>query len=142
MAVMNDATEGCDFDFLRRHLRHGIRAEYLPENKTKSRDELQSNGGRSGEGGMKRFLIVLFVLPAILTALLYAGVYILTGAEPDDFFRVGFIYLVSMVPALFIALLDWFFTTMLVFSMSDWTTAACGPSRTLYAIRSCAAVGG
>jgi hypothetical protein len=62
---------------------------------------------------VKRFLIVLFVLPAILTALLYAMVYILTGAEPDSLSRVGFIYLISMVPALFIALWEWFFTTML-----------------------------
>jgi hypothetical protein len=35
-------------------------------------------------GGMKRFLIFLFIFPAIATASFYAVVYILTGAELDS----------------------------------------------------------
>lgn len=60
-------------------------------------------------GGMKRFLIFLFIFPAIATASFYAVVYILTGAELDSLSRPAIGYLIFVGPGLVVALADWFF---------------------------------
>jgi uncharacterized membrane protein len=58
---------------------------------------------------MNRFLIFLFVFPAIATASFYAVVYILTGAELDSFSGPAICYLMFAGPGLVVALADWFF---------------------------------
>jgi hypothetical protein len=56
---------------------------------------------------MKRFLIFLFLFPAIATISFYAVLYILTGAVVDSFSGPAFIYAVAMGPGVVVALLDW-----------------------------------
>ena len=56
---------------------------------------------------MKRFLIYLFLFPAIATASLYAVLYILTGAVVDSLSGPAFVYLMFIGPALAVALVDW-----------------------------------
>jgi hypothetical protein len=56
---------------------------------------------------MKRFLIYLFLFPAIATASLYAVLYILTGAVVDSLSGPAFVYLMFIGPALVVALVDW-----------------------------------
>ena len=55
---------------------------------------------------MKRFLIYLFLFPAIATASFYAVLYILTGAVVDSLSGPAFCYLVFIGPALVVALVD------------------------------------
>ena len=55
---------------------------------------------------MKRFLIYLFLFPAIATASLYAVLYILTGAVVDSLSGPAFGYLMFIGPALVVALVD------------------------------------
>lgn len=57
---------------------------------------------------MKRFLIFLFLFPAIATVLLFAVLYILTGAVVDSFSGPAVCYLAFIGPALAVALIDWF----------------------------------
>jgi|SRR6202035_5037084 hypothetical protein len=57
---------------------------------------------------MNRFLIFLFLFPAIATASFYAVLYILTGAVVDSLSGPAFGYLVFVGPALAVALVDWF----------------------------------
>jgi len=56
---------------------------------------------------MKRFLIFLLLFPAIATVLLFAVLYILTGAVVDSFSGPGVCYLMFIGPALAVALIDW-----------------------------------
>lgn len=55
---------------------------------------------------MKRFLIYLFLFPAIATASLYAVLYILTGAVVDSLSGPAFGYLMFIGPALVVTLID------------------------------------
>ena len=55
---------------------------------------------------MKRFLIYLFLFPAIATASFYAVLYILTGAVVDSLSGPAFGYLMFIGPALVVALVD------------------------------------
>jgi hypothetical protein len=55
---------------------------------------------------VKRFLIYLFLVPAIATASLYAVLYILTGAVVDSLSGPAFGYLMFIGPALVVALVD------------------------------------
>lgn len=57
--------------------------------------------------GKKRFLIFLFIFPAIATASAYAVIYILTGAAVDSFSGPALTYLVCIGPGLVVALADW-----------------------------------
>lgn len=57
---------------------------------------------------MKRFLIFLFLFPAIATASFYAVIYILTGAVVDSLSGPGIGYLIFIGPGLVVALVDWF----------------------------------
>jgi hypothetical protein len=73
---------------------------------------LNENIGKSdqkilGDGGMKRFLIYLFLFPAIATVSFYAVLYILTGALVDSLSGPAFGYLAFIGPALVVALVDW-----------------------------------
>jgi hypothetical protein len=65
------------------------------------------------EGGMKRFLIFVLLFPVIATASFFAVLYIVSGAVPDSLFGVAFIYLISIGPALLVALVDWFIAATL-----------------------------
>ena len=56
---------------------------------------------------MKRFLIYLFLFPAIAATSLYAVLYILTGAVVDSLSGPAFVYLMFIGPALVVALVDW-----------------------------------
>jgi hypothetical protein len=56
---------------------------------------------------MRRFLIYLFLFPAIATTSLYAVFYILTGAVVDSLSGPAFGYLMFIGPALVVALVDW-----------------------------------
>jgi hypothetical protein len=58
---------------------------------------------------MKRFLIFLFLFPAIATVSFYAVLYVLTGAVVDSLSGPGIMYLVSIGPGLVLALVDWLF---------------------------------
>jgi hypothetical protein len=55
---------------------------------------------------MKRFLIFLFLFPAIATASFYVVIYILSGAEIDSLSGPAFGYLIFMGPGLVLALVD------------------------------------
>ena len=55
---------------------------------------------------MKRFLIYLFLFPAIATASFYALLYILTGAVVDSLSGPAFVCLMFIAPALVVALVD------------------------------------
>jgi hypothetical protein len=57
--------------------------------------------------GKKRFLIFLFIFPAIANASAYAVIYILTGAVVDSFSGPALMYLVFIGPGLVAALVDW-----------------------------------
>jgi predicted exporter len=57
--------------------------------------------------GKKRFLIFLFIFPAIATASAYAVIYILTGAVVDSFSGPALVYLASIGPGLVAAVMDW-----------------------------------
>jgi hypothetical protein len=59
-----------------------------------------------GDGDMKRFLIFLLLFPALATASFYAVLYILTGAVVDSLSGPALCYLVFIVPALVVALVD------------------------------------
>jgi len=50
--------------------------------------------------GKKRFLIFLFILPAIASA--YAVIHILTGAVVDSFSEPAFVYLACIGPGLWL----------------------------------------
>ena len=56
---------------------------------------------------MNRFLIFLLLFPAVAAASFYAVSYVLLGAPQDSGLGPVFMYLVFIVPALLIALLDW-----------------------------------
>jgi hypothetical protein len=56
---------------------------------------------------MKRFLIFLFLFPAIATVSFYAVLYILTGAVVDSVTGPALLYVVVMGPGLVLALVDW-----------------------------------
>jgi hypothetical protein len=56
---------------------------------------------------MRRFLIFLFLFPAIATASFFAVLYILTGAVVDSLSGPAFGYLMFVGPALAVALVDW-----------------------------------
>jgi hypothetical protein len=58
---------------------------------------------------MKRFLIFLFIFPAIAAASFYAVVYILTGAELDSLSGPANGYLLFAGPGLVVALAGWLF---------------------------------
>jgi hypothetical protein len=56
---------------------------------------------------MKRFLIFLFLFPAVATVSFYVVLYVLTGAVVDSLSGPGIMYLVSIGPGLVLALVDW-----------------------------------
>ena len=56
---------------------------------------------------MNRFLIFLLLFPAVATASFYTVTYILAGATQDSGLGPVFMYLIFIVPGLFVALLDW-----------------------------------
>jgi hypothetical protein len=56
---------------------------------------------------MKRFLIYLFLFPAIATVLFYAVIYFLTGAVVDSLSGPAFYYLGFIGPGLVVASVDW-----------------------------------
>ncbi|HLN36330.1 MAG TPA: hypothetical protein VK337_01025 [Xanthobacteraceae bacterium] len=56
---------------------------------------------------MKRFLIFLFLFPAVATVSFYAVLYVLTGAVVDSLSGPGIMYLVSIGPGLVLALVNW-----------------------------------
>jgi hypothetical protein len=56
---------------------------------------------------MKRFLIFLFLFPAIATASFYVVIYILSGAEIDSLSGPALGYLIFIGPGLVLALVDW-----------------------------------
>lgn len=56
---------------------------------------------------MKRFLVFLFVFPAVATVSSYAVLYLLTGAVVDSLSGPALVYIVSIAPALVVALVDW-----------------------------------
>ena len=56
---------------------------------------------------MKRFLIFIFLFPAVATVSFYAVLYVLTGAVVDSLSGPGIIYLASIGPGLVLALVDW-----------------------------------
>jgi len=56
---------------------------------------------------MKRFLIFVFLFPAIATVSLYAALYLLSGAMVDSFSGPAFMYLLAMAPGLAVAFVDW-----------------------------------
>jgi hypothetical protein len=56
---------------------------------------------------MKRVFIFLFLFPAVATVSFYAVLYVLTGAVVDSLSGPGIMYLVSIVPGLVLALVDW-----------------------------------
>jgi hypothetical protein len=62
---------------------------------------------------MKRFLIYLFLFPAIATAAFYGVVYLLTGAQPDSLTGAAFIYFIFIAPSLLTSFADWFFAKRL-----------------------------
>jgi hypothetical protein len=62
---------------------------------------------REKEGSMKRFLIFLFLFPAVATVSFFAVVYVLTGAVVDSLSGPGIMYLLSIGPGLVLALVDW-----------------------------------
>jgi hypothetical protein len=62
---------------------------------------------------MKRFLIFLFFFPGVATISYYAVLYALSGTVPDSVAGVGLICLISIGPALLIALVDWSVTSWL-----------------------------
>jgi hypothetical protein len=57
---------------------------------------------------MKRFLIYLLLFPAIATVSIFAVLIILVGAYPDSLLALWHGYLMSIGPALVVALVDWF----------------------------------
>ena len=59
------------------------------------------------EGSVKRFLIFLFLFPAVATVSFYAVLYVLTSAVVDSLSGPGIMYLVSIGPGLVLALVDW-----------------------------------
>ena len=56
---------------------------------------------------MKRFLVFLLLFPAVTTVSFYAVLYLLTGAVVDSLSGPALVYVVSIVPALVVALVDW-----------------------------------
>jgi hypothetical protein len=56
---------------------------------------------------MKRFLIFLFLFPAVATVSFYAVLYALTGAVVDSLSGPGIVYLASMAPGIVLGLVDW-----------------------------------
>jgi len=56
---------------------------------------------------VKRFLIFLFLFPAVATVSFYAVLYVLTSAVVDSLSGPGIMYLVSIGPGLVLALVDW-----------------------------------
>ncbi len=56
---------------------------------------------------MKRFLIFLFLFPAIATASFYVMIYILSSAEIDSLSGPALGYLIFIGPGLVVALVDW-----------------------------------
>jgi hypothetical protein len=56
---------------------------------------------------MKRFVIFLFLFPAVATVSFYAVLYVLTGAVVDSLSGPGVMYLVSTGPGFVLALMDW-----------------------------------
>jgi hypothetical protein len=56
---------------------------------------------------MKRFLIFLFLFPAVAIVSFFAVLYVLTGAVVDSLSGPGIVYLVSTGPGLVLALVDW-----------------------------------
>lgn len=93
---------------------------------------------------MKRFLIFLFLFPAVATVSTYAVIYVLTGAEVDSLSGPALVYLVSIAPGLVIALVDWGFsqtripavvgTTLLVYSALVAYLAWEGSARWIFAL--------
>ena len=59
------------------------------------------------EGSVKRFLIFLFLFPAVATVSFYAVLYVLTGAVMDSLSGPAIMYLVSTGPGFVLALVDW-----------------------------------
>jgi hypothetical protein len=58
---------------------------------------------------MKRFLIFLFLFPAIATVAFFVLIYLLTGAELDSLSGPAMGYLIFLGPGLAVALVDWLF---------------------------------
>lgn len=56
---------------------------------------------------MKRFVIFLFLFPALATVMLYAAFYILADAVVDSLSGPAIMYCLFIVPALVVALVDW-----------------------------------
>jgi hypothetical protein len=56
---------------------------------------------------MRRFLIFLFLFPAVATVAFYAVLYVLTGAAVDSLSGPATMYLVFIGPGLGLALVDW-----------------------------------
>jgi hypothetical protein len=56
---------------------------------------------------MKRFLIFLFLFPAVATVSFYAVLFVLTGAVVDSLSGPAFMYVISIGPGLVLALVDW-----------------------------------
>ena len=56
---------------------------------------------------MKRFLVFLLLFPAVTTVSCYAVLYLLTGAVVDSLSGPALVFVVSIAPALVVALVDW-----------------------------------
>ncbi len=77
---------------------------------------------------MKRFLIFLFLFPAIATVSLYAVLYILTGAEVDSVSGPALVCAVFIGPGLVLAGVDWLLAKTPVPSVIGTTLFAYGVS--------------
>jgi hypothetical protein len=58
------------------------------------------------KGSMKRFMIFLFLFPAVATVSFYAVLYVLTGAVVDSLSGPRIMYLASIGPGFVLALGD------------------------------------
>jgi hypothetical protein len=76
--------------------------------------------------GMKRFLVFLLLFPAVATISFYAVLYLLTGAVVDSLSGPAIMYLVSIVPGLVVALVDWLIAKTPVPSVVGTTLCAYG----------------
>jgi hypothetical protein len=56
---------------------------------------------------MQRFLIFLFLFPAVATVSFYAVIYVLAGAVVDSLSGPGIMYLAAIGPGFVLAWVDW-----------------------------------
>ncbi len=93
---------------------------------------------------MKRFLIFLFLFPAVATVAFYSVLYVLTGAVVDSLSGPAFMYAIAMGPGLAVALVDWLIaktpvpavigTTLVVYGTLVLLPALDGSTRQIFAL--------